>query len=265
MASLILTISYKKNSGIVFSAQDIKVLYFTGIPLQDQFGVPIPDEQIDFFIEAAQKEIQDILAVKLTRQAYRQSCDFFHDEFMKWAYTPVMYPVVTPKKLQGYINSSLQVDYPEAWLSSKRQTGEEDLYHRTINLVPINSALNNSLSGTAVYVGVAPFIGFFGNRTIPNYWEATYITGFQKVPADILNVIGKKAAINILTQLGDILYGAGVANKSIGLDGLSQSLGTTSSATFALFSARIKQYENEIKNSMPNLKNRYKGISFGCL
>lgn len=266
MPQIELTISYRKNTNQVFSAADIKGLYFTGIELRDQFGNPIPDEQLDFYIQAAQKEIQDTLSVKLVRQAYKESKDFFFDDWLKWAYIPTSYPVVKAKKMQGFINSTLQVDYPEQWLSSKRQEGEEDVYHRTINLVPVTGSQNNTISGSAVFVGIAPFIGYFGNKQIPNYWEVTYLTGFNKVPADILNAIGKKASINIFTQLGDILFGGpGIANKSISIDGLSQSIGSTASAMYSLFSARIAQYEKDLDKAIPLLKDRYRGITFGVL
>lgn len=63
-------------------------------------------------------------------------------------------------------------------------------------------------------------------------------------------------------MLGDIVLGtAGVANMSLSLDGLSQSIGTTASATAAAYSARIIQYMKEIKESLSQLKGVYRGIA----
>jgi hypothetical protein len=54
------------------------------------------------------------------------------------------------------------------------------------------------------------------------------------LPKSILHCIGLKAALLPIDIAGDLIGGAGVANFSIGADGIHQSLGTTSSATNCL-------------------------------
>ena len=92
-----------------------------------------------------------------------------------------------------------------------------------------------------------------------------YCTGAKKIPRDILDAIGKLASINVLNILGDIAIGAGVANQSIGIDGLSQSIGTTQSAENNALSARVRMYTEELKRNLPMLRSRYKGITFTSL
>jgi hypothetical protein len=97
---------------------------------------------------------------------------------------------------------------------------------------------------------------------VPNYWTLTYITGFHNIPKDILEAIGKQAAISVFTILGDIVVGAGIASKSQSIDGLSQSISTTASAMYNAFSARIGQYEKDLEKTLiPRLKARYVGIT----
>ena len=77
---------------------------------------------------------------------------------------------------------------------------------------------------------------------------------------NIVEIVAKKAALGPLNLAGDLIAGAGIATKSISLDGISQSIGTTSSATNAGYGARIIQYQKQIDNAMKDLRNHYVGI-----
>ena len=105
MGSLSLTISYAKNTGLVLNASELKQLYFTGIKLEDQYQNPISNETIEFYIEAAQKELEDYLSIKLTRQAYQENRDYMFDDWIQWGYIPTTYPVVSPISLKGFLNT----------------------------------------------------------------------------------------------------------------------------------------------------------------
>ena len=68
------------------------------------------------------------------------------------------------------------------------------------------------------------------------------------------------ASLGPLNIAGDLLGGAGVASQSLSIDGLSQSIATTSSATNAGYGARIINYERQIKDNVKSLRDFYKGI-----
>ncbi len=263
MGQLVLSIKYAKNTGLVYNSTELKNLYFSGIALTDQFGNPIPEETIDFYIEAAQKELSDQLSIKLSRQCVYETKDFVRDDYIQWGYMPVNYPAVRAISVQGFLNSSLQVNYPQQWLSTKNGS-DPDLFWRSINLVAITGP-SVGLSSNAVFVGITPYLGMLGNKTIPNYWALHYMTGFTRIPADILNYIGRSASVNLFINLGDIVLGVGVANKSISIDGLSQSIGSTASAMYSLFSARIVQYQKDMARQIDLLRARYSGIFIGSL
>jgi len=258
MPTLTLKVKYDVNSGLVFSPEEIKSRYFLGIPVTDANGNPMSDEDINFFIEAAQTDMENFLVLKLKKQVYEENRDWDLDRWKQWGYIPATYQVVTPFRVQGFLNTTLQIDYPPEWLSSKETSGGIK-YHRTINLVPIHGSAN-SLSSNVVYTGIAPYVGYFGNKQIPNYWVIRYLTGWDAIPADILDAIGKLTAISIFHQLGDLIVGAGIASKSIGIDGLSQSISTTSSATNAGYGARILGYLKDLDRVLPQLQQTYKGV-----
>lgn len=97
---------------------------------------------------------------------------------------------------------------------------------------------------------------------IPDYWDFQYITGFDldHMPMDLINLTGKLATFGPLGIAGDLILGAGIANQSIGVDGLSQSIGSTSSPTNAGYGARILQYSREIKETVSRIKLIYDEI-----
>ncbi len=246
----------------MYSASELMSLFFFGTPLVDVNGNKIEDEAIEFYIEAAGEQIQNMLAIKLNKQAYEQSKNYYYDDWIKWGYIKTSYPVVAGLQLKGFIGTSLQVSYPDEWLSFKTQSPDEYSYHRSLALVPISGSATGISGISTVLLGISPYTGFWGHQTVPNYWSVRYITGFNKVPADILEALGKRAAISAFTILSDIVLGPGVASKSQGIDGLSQSINTTASALYGAFSARVNQYEKDLKRLESQLKGKYKGISF---
>lgn len=260
MGSLTLSITYAKNTGLVYNSTELKNLYFTGIDLKDQYGNPIPEDTINFYIEAAQKELADYLEVKLTRQAIMENKDFNRDDFVAWNYIPVSYPAVKALSVKGYLNTSLQINYPKEWLSTKNDSNP-DSYWRDIQLVAINGSAQ--LSSSAIFIGLTPYMGFFGNRIIPNYWTCIYQSGWLKIPADILAYIGKMASINILLMLQDILFGLGSGtSSSLAIDGLSESKGGRPNG---IFGPRIAQYQKDMQISLERMVPKYRGILIGAL
>ena len=82
--------------------------------------------------------------------------------------------------------------------------------------------------------------------------------GATTVPADLKHIIGLRASLIPMDVAGDLISGAGVANYSIGADGVHQSLGTTSSATNCLHpETKIAMADGTLKTieSLTNLRN----------
>ena len=78
------------------------------------------------------------------------------------------------------------------------------------------------------------------------------------VPPLIVKAILYTAAILPLDTAGDLLAGAGIGQFSLAVDGLSQNIATTASATSAGFGAKIISYKDQLKTAMKTLKKRYK-------
>lgn len=262
MPTLTFDFKYHKNEDLVISPIELQSLYFYGITIQDRSGKELSLEVYKHFIGAAQQEIEKYLGIKLNRQIIRENLDFMGDEFKEFGYIQTTYPVVKPMKLTGFLGQVKQLEYPSQWLCS-RKTSDGETYYRRIFIVPAQNAEISSSGVSILYSGVLPNVGMLGMRYIPNYWSIEYCTGFDKIPQDILDVVGKLASLGIFNIAGDIALGqAALANYSLSIDGLSQSIGTTNSATNAAFGARIINYQKELKDSLSKLKSYYRGV--GC-
>jgi hypothetical protein len=99
------------------------------------------------------------------------------------------------------------------------------------------------------------FPAIYGSRHSPSMIELTYDAGMDGITKDgsdvhlddiLVRAIGLLAAIHPFNILGDIVIGAGIASVSTSIDGISQSITTTSSAENSAFSSRIIMHRNEL-------------------
>jgi len=80
------------------------------------------------------------------------------------------------------------------------------------------------------------------------------------IDRDLMHLIGMYASVHILNTAGDLIIGAGIANKSVSTDGISTSVGTTSSPTNAGYGARIIQLNRQIAALKDQLWRKYHGF-----
>lgn len=80
----------------------------------------------------------------------------------------------------------------------------------------------------------------------------------SSVPADIRQLVLILASMLPLAVAGDLIAGAGIASISTSMDGLSQSINTTSSATNSGYGARILELRKQADALLAALRSRYK-------
>lgn len=260
MPQLTLLAPYQSNSDMIMSAKELREMYMFGINIVDQDNVSLSDTVYDFYIKAAIDEMEEYLGLKFKKQVIDETIQFQGADFLRWGYIKTSYQVVSPISLQGFFNTTKQIEYPTDWLSYKKSS-DGKLYERNIYIVPSGNATTHTQALTLS--GIIPQLGYLGWRDIPNYWRCVYVTGFEKLPMDIVNAVGKLASIGLFNVGGDLVIGAGIASMSLGMDGFSQSINTTSSAENSAYSARIIMYQKELKTLLPRLKDFYRGFSFG--
>lgn len=258
MPNLSFTSSFKKNTGLLLSAKELRENYLYNIHLNNNILDNLSDDAINFHIADAQEQIENFLNIKLKKQIYVDNLHFLNDEWRTWGYMVTTYPVSCALSLEGFLNTTKQVTYPREWLTVKKN-GDEKLNHRALYIVPAGST--TSISSSVIFAGIVPQLGYLGSRSIPYYWTAVYTTGFDVIPQDILGAIGKLASIPLLLQAGENALGRpGLTSTSISIDGLSQSIASQP----GVYGARVKAYMEDLNNRiLPQMKSVYKGIIFG--
>lgn len=264
MASLTYTLKYKKNTGALFSPSELQDLYFYGVSIRSKDGSLIPQYIWETQIRMAQEELERYLAIKFQRQLITETLSYYRDDYLN--NLPILntsYPVYEVITLVGMLSGVEQIIYPIEW--SNCYQGSDGIAPRRISIVPTGSG--TSAQTSVALMGVTAQIGIRSLNIVPNYWTVQYITGFDvlHIPYDLLDIVGKWAAIKMFHIAGDLILGAGIASLSLGIDGLSQSISSTSSATNAGYGARIIGYLKDIDNSLKRLRMVYKGINFAVL
>jgi len=261
MPTLSCTIKYDKNTGMVLSPAELASIYLYGVKIQDKSGTALSKETYEFYIKAAQQEIEKYLNIKLLPTVIEENFDFYRDEFRRWGMIQVTYPCVKPYELYGYLGTIKQIGFPKEWITGRR-TSDGYTYFRRVFIVPTQSADPLAVRGeTLLYSGVIPYTNMMGFGTIPSYWAVKYLTGLHDLHYDLVDIVGSLASIPILAIAGDIPFGVpGLSSQSLSLDNVSSSISTTASAMYSLYSARIKELKDKIKTSLDRLRAIYKGI-----
>ena len=213
-------------------------------------------------IRTAQTAVENLFSIKLNKTVIEETRDYVRQEFMSWGFIRTMYPIAYIDNLEGWINGVCQITYPREWLSIKRQ--EYVAIYRNNYLIPNTGNKDGAhmTQNSLIYNGLSPHLGWFGQTYIPNYWRPRYVTGWDVIPADLMDLVAKYAALNVLAVIGDVLYGIGITSINITLDGVSQSTPLSRSGQGGLFAGRMKQYVDDIDRMMPSMRSKYRGIAF---
>lgn len=117
--------------------------------------------------------------------------------------------------------------------------------------------------------GIQTAIGVYGNQTlqVQLFYAIDYDAGFEnsdEVPTDLREIVAKQAAVSLLNVIGDGLM-AGFSSSSLSMDGLSESFSSTQSATSATYSARIKEYKDDITNYIKTNRFKFNNLPIGSI
>jgi len=228
--------------------------YLFGIPLVDEDGNELSPMIVESWIQRATAALETELMIKIAPTEITETHDYYIDEYASFCYLQLyQFPVISVESLVASYAGQDVMTFPQDWIRVYKNTGQ-------LQLVPTTGSLSQVLLGQ----GSGVLLPLITNRLshMPHLFNVSYTAGFEanQVPADICDIICMKACIGLLNILGDILLGAGIASQSVSIDGLSESITTTQSAENSAYSARIRQYERQIKLQMPNLRARYKGL-----
>ena len=249
----------------VTNVADLKQNFMFGLDLTDDSGFPVPNAMFEFAIRAAVDSLEKTLGVKLKPTIILdERQDYWLTDYREYAFIQLNeYPLLSVEKVMirypstPDVTGASTVDIPASWVQVNKQHGQ-------INLVPTYGSFSNMVIGMGGDYLSFLWRGWMGNAGyFPNLWAINYTAGIGAcgaVPYDVIGVVSKMACFYPLNIAGDLVGGIAIASKSIGIDGLSQSINTTSSPENAGYSARLRQYQAELKIEIPRLIGFYKGI-----
>jgi hypothetical protein len=84
------------------------------------------------------------------------------------------------------------------------------------------------------------------------------IVGLKDCPPDLRDLIGKKAAIDLLTVLG-AAFRPGMGSVSLSRDGVSSSMSLLNTQKYGIYNSTINVYKEYLKDELPRLKAKYRG------
>jgi hypothetical protein len=234
---------------------ELKQRYLFGIDTTDDAGNELPDAVYEHYIAAAISVIEHELDMPLFPTTFCELHDFYREDYHAFNFLKLdNRPLISVIEFRvQYPSGQTVIVFPQEWLRL-------NLPEAQIQIVPTAGTLSEILVGQGG--SFLPAI-YNGLQYLPQLFQVQYIAGFEtgKVPRNIIDIVGKIAAMGPFNLFGDLIAGAGIANLSLSLDGLSQTIGTTASATNAGYGARLIQYTKEVKEAIPLLRRYYRGIS----
>lgn len=233
----------------VLTPQELRDIYCWGLLslFVDDVGNPFPERLYAHYIRYGIGKFE----AKTRLHVLPTKVEEFHDYIPRdWdTYMALQldeYPVLSVESVSLMLPGQDPVSFPTSWFRLDKATG-------VLHLVPDNV----NAGGMAVRF-TAPLLQ---SRYIPQALRVRYTAGFApgQLPGNLKDMIGKESSSGPLNIGGDLVGGAAIASQSMSLDGLSQSVNTTSSATSAGFGSRLIQYNAELKRDYPVVINFYKG------
>lgn len=237
----------------LFPVDTLKSVYLFGLDLTNDEGEPYPDALFQFYIRQAVQFVQDKLDIDLLPKEYVDEAHDFHKrDYNAYVWTKLDHvPVIEVTRARLVLPTEAQVvDFAASSFQVDKNAGH-------LEIVPGSGQI--TLGQTGAFL---PLV-FGGQDYLPRALRVTYKAGFLNgnVPMDIVHAIGMLASFGPLNTAGDLIVGAGIASTSLSIDGLSQSVNTTSSATNSGYGARIIQYQKELKDLWPTLRRRYHPVN----
>lgn len=235
----------------IMTAEELTQNFLFGIPLTSPLtGQTLSNEAIRFHIDAATAWLERELQIDIKQKYYSQERhDYIRSEYFNWGYIKLNhYPIM--KILQFlviYPDTGQSVSFPLQWI----QTDAEGLTG-CIQIVPGVGSASSFIIGQGSTL--LPLL-FNTQEYLPDLFKVSYHAGFPngKTPDNIIQLIGKKAAVDIMTQISNLLLVNGLTHQSISIDGVSQS---TSKIPF-IFEKQIQLYRNQIKDEVSSLRSFY--------
>jgi hypothetical protein len=240
--------------------------YLFGLELLDDTGNPYPDSFYEHAIIRAASKLETVCQIRLTpRTIIDEPHDYHVNDYQMFSFIKLWAaPVISVEQVRIVFPTSVEgVIFPKGWVKLDKNGGQ-------IQLIPTAGTLSQVIMGQGG--SYLPMIYHGGLSYLPQLFHIDYTSGFEegKVPVMVISALCKLAVIDILTIVADVIYPPGMTSKSVGIDGLSESMGIMNNGQKPpVFTGRISQYEFELYGApgqndglLPQIKTAMHGLNF---
>lgn len=232
-------LDYKSTMALEdLDAAYFKKNYLAGFTFYGDDGQPLPDPFFEEHLQNALARLEQTTQLDvLTRVRIAEKHDFRDSDFSSFGFIQLFHsPTLSVEQVRFRLPGSTSFQtFPPEWLRVTK-------FGSQVNLV----ATSGTVAQLVLTAGGEwlPFYFAGGYSSIPQGWEVDYTTGFDPdaIPRLITQAIAKLAAVEIFTELSDLVRPLGITSQSLSVDGLSQSKGFLTPA----FKARIDSYKEDL-------------------
>jgi hypothetical protein len=260
--------------GNAITPDDLRNSYLWGTNFKASNGMDFTDEQIQFFIDASVSDLERRLHITIKKVRIRSNPEARHLEKNKdYDVEEGLYEFKYIKiQKYGLITTRHKpiIKLHKLTLLS-RFTAAQELKDSTV--VDKNKGmlkmLKRPMRPSETSFGIQTAVNMYGSELLNPFlfYEIDYDAGYETsddIPMDLREAIGKNAAISLLNIIGDGLL-SGFSSSSLSMDGMSEALSSTQSATSAYFGARIKVYQDELKDFIEDASRKFGHLQIGSI
>ncbi|AII28093.1 tail fiber protein [Bacillus phage Bobb] len=261
-----------KDYGLTTDA--VKLNHF-GVSVTDpRTGEYLPDAFYESKIEAAVAQAEKMLDIVILPRVLTEHHDFHSNDYTSYTFIHTFHkPILQVEKVTLEYGEGTLYRYPTRWWRVYNLPGHLQMMPNTLL-----SGGNDGLSLVQAFTGYPNVSGLpqtSGRHYAPQMFHVEYVAGMlppsrrgvtapNEMHPDLWNMIIKLALKEVFEQWGRLIIGAGIANMSIDIDGISQSIDTTQSAMYGGASADIVQLNEDIEKLRVGLKSYY-GSNLGLI
>lgn len=240
---------------MVISVDAFKENYLFGLPLYDGNGREYPDSFFQFYIDSAVAQVERKLDIKLTPTVIvDEKHAFYRQDYNKFIYVQLFVkPLASVQEVRMVLPTETRI------ITFSNQWVRPDFDSATLEVVPGTGSI------TAVALGLsslwAPIINGMMDY-VPDIIRVDYTAGYPQgqVPNDIEELVGKIAALGPLAIIGDLLLGPGITGTTVTLDALMTNVRSTKESGQSAFSGRLRQYREDIRNELKEIRRSIQGL-----
>lgn len=255
-----------------FTVDNLKMNHF-GIDVKDpRTGEELPEAFYRSKIESAVAQVEKALDIVILPRVVSEHHDLYGNDFSNNMFMHVFQrPILQVENVKMEYGDYRVFNYPSRWWKVYNIPGHIEMLPSLL-LSGENMNLSQAYVGHPAMAGMPPVTS---HQSAPQLFHVDYVAGMlppqrrgvsnpYEMHPDLWQVVIKMALKEIFEQWGRLIIGAGIADMSISVDGVSQSIGTTQSARYSGASAEIVQLDDDINNHLARLKSYY-GLHVGIV